>query len=153
MTAKPASVALPSAFSADLSYRVGAALFSLVGVIGLGQAASRHQTHTLVVLAIPFAVFLGALLIVLTFRLEVDESGLRQRSILGRKEAAWDQVRRLDQAKAYAIYGTGEGELVWLSLIATAGQLAVAEEAIRRCGLRPSGAKLEYPLKQQWVKQ
>ncbi len=143
----------PSVFSADLSYRIGAALFSLVGVIGIGLAAGHHQTQNLIVLAIPFAVFLSALLLTLTFQLEVDETGLHQRSILGRKDAPWALVRRLDQGKAYSIYGEGDRELVWLSLVTTAAQLAVAEEAIRRCGLEPSGAKLEYPVRRQWVRK
>lgn len=144
---------LPSVFPTDLSYRIGAALFSLVGMVGIGLAASRHQTQSLLVLAVPFIVFFGALLLTLTFQLEVDETGLHQRSILGRKDAAWALVRRLDQGKAYSIYGEGAGELVWLSLVSTAAQLAIAEEAIRRCGLAPSGAKLEYPVRRQWVRK
>jgi len=142
----------PSVFSADLSYRIGAALFSLVGMIGIGLAASRHEAQNLLVLAIPFVIFFGALLLTLTFQLEVDEAGLHQRSILGRKDASWALVRRLDQGKAYSIYGEGDRELVWLSLVTTAAQLAIAEEAIRRCGLEPSGAKLEYPIRQQWIR-
>jgi len=107
----------------------------------------------LIVICIPFAVFLGALLLTVTFQLQVDETGLHQRSILGRKEATWAQVRRVDQGKAYSIYGEGDRELVWLSLVTTAAQLAIAEEAIRRCGLEPSGAKLEYPVRRQWVRK
>lgn len=142
---------LPRVFSADLSYQIGAALFSLVGMVGIGLAASRHQTHNLVVLAVPFVIFFSALLLVLTFQLEVDERGLHQRSILGRKDAEWAQVRRLDQGRAYSIYGEGTRELVWLSLVSTAAQLAIAEEAIRRCGLRLSEAKQEYPVYRQWI--
>ena len=153
MAAQVTPLTLPSVFPADLSYRLGAALFGLVGIIGIGLAASRHQTQSLIVICIPFAVFLAALLLTLTFQLEVDEAGLHQRSLLGRKEATWEQVRRVDQGKAYAIYGEGDRELVWLSLVTTAAQLAVAEEAIRRCGLIPSGAKLEYPVRQQWVRK
>jgi len=153
LTVKPSPLTLPGVFPADLSYRLGAALFGLVGMIGIGLAASRHQTQDLVVICIPFAVFLSALLLTTTFQLEVDEAGLHQRSILGRKEAAWAQVRRVDQGKAYSIYGEGDRELVWLSLVSTAAQLAIAEEAIRRCDLRPSGAKLEYPVRQQWVRR
>ena len=144
---------LPSVFHADLYYRIGAALFSLVGMIGIGLAASRHETQNLVVSAVPFVVFFGALLLTLTFQLEVDEAGLHQRSILGRRDATWEQVRRLDQGRAYSIYGKGASELVWLSLVSTAAQLAIAEEAIRRCKLRPSGAKMEYPVRQQWVRK
>ena len=150
---KPAPLTLPSAFPADLSYRAGAALFSLVGMIGIGLAASRHETQNLVVSAVPFLVFFGALLLTLTFRLEVDAAGLHQRSILGRKDASWDQVQRLDQGQAYSIYGEGAGEIVWLSLVSTAAQLAVAEETIRRCGLRPSDAKMEYPVRRQWLRR
>ncbi len=153
MTIKSAPLTLPAVFPADLSYRLGAALFGLVGIVGIGLAASRHQTQNLIVMCIPFAVFLSVLLLTLTFRLEVDEAGLRQRSLFGRKDAAWDSVRRVDQGKAYSIYGEGDRELVWLSLVTTAAQIAVAEEAIRRCGLRPSGAKLEYPVRRQWVRE
>ena len=153
MATQAAPLTLPSVFAADLSYRIGAALFSLVGMIGIGLAASRHETQNLIVSAVPFVVFFGALLLTLTFQLEVDEAGLHQRSILGRKEATWDQVRRLDQGRAYSIYGEGTGELVWLSLVSTTAQLAIAEEAIRRCKLRPSGAKMEYPVRQQWVRK
>ena len=153
MATQAAPLTLPSVFPADLSYRIGAALFSLVGIIGIGLASSRHETQNLVLSAIPFVVFFGALLLTLTFRLEVDEAGLHQRSILGRKEATWNQVKRLDQGRAYSIYGESTGELVWLSLVSTAAQLAVAEEAIRRCALRPSGAKMEYPVRQQWIRK
>ena len=150
--ATPTPITLPSVFPADLSYRLGAALFGLVGIIGMGLAAGRHETQNLIVLCIPFTVFFAALVLTLSFQLEVDETGLHQRSIFGRKEATWDQVRRVDQGKAYSIYGEGDRELVWLSLLTTAAQMAVAEEAIRRCGLRPSGATLAYPLRQQWVR-
>ncbi len=153
MATQAAPLTLPSVFAADLSYRIGAALFSLVGMIGIGLAASRHETQNLIVSAVPFVVFFGALLLTLTFQLEVDEAGLHQRSILGRKEATWEQVRRLDQGRAYSVYGEGTGELVWLSLVSTSAQLAVAEEAIRRCKLHPSGAKMEYPVRQQWVRK
>ena len=152
MASRATPLTLPSVFPADLSYRLGAALFGLVGLIGIGLAANRHQTQNLIVICIPFAVFLGALLLTLTFQLEVDEAGLHQRSIFGRKDAAWDSVRRVDQGKAYSVHGEGGRELVWLSLVTTAAQQSIAEEAIRRCGLRPSGAKLEYPVRQQWVK-
>ena len=153
MASQATPIALPSVFPADLYYRIGAALFSLVGIIGLGLAAGRHETQNLVVLAVPFVVFFGVLLLTLTFHLEVDEAGLHQRSLLGRKDADWAQVRRLDQGKAYSIYGEGTRELVWLSLVSTSAHLAVAEEAIRRCDLRPSGAKLEYPVRQQWTRK
>ena len=152
MASQATPITLPSVFPADLSYRLGAALFGLVGIVGIGLAASRHQTQSLIVLCIPFAVFLAALLLTLTFQLEVDQAGLHQRSILGRREATWEQVRRVDQGRAYSVHGEGDRELVWLSLVTTAAQFAIAEEAIRRCGLRPSGAKLEYPVRQQWVK-
>jgi len=153
MASQATPLMLPSVFPADLSYRIGAALFSLVGMIGIGLAASRHETQNLLVLAVPFVVFFGALLLTLSFQLQVDEAGLHQRSILGGKDAAWAQVRRLDQGRAYSIYGEGSGELVWLSLVSTAAQLAVAEEAIRRCDLRPSDAKMEYPVRRQWVRR
>ena len=153
MTVKSPPLTLPSVFHADLYYRIGAALFSLVGMIGIGLAASRHETQNLVVSAVPFVIFFGALLLTLTFQLVVDEAGLHQRSILGRKDATWEQVRRLDQGRAYSIYGEGTSELVWLSLVSTTAQLAVAEEAIRRCKLRPSGTKMEYPVRQQWVRK
>lgn len=153
MPVKSSPLALPSVFPADLSYRAGAALFSLVGMIGIGVAVSHHRTQDLLVLAVPFVIFFGALLLTLTFRLEVDGAGLHQRSILGRKDAAWEQVRRLDQGRAYSIYGDGTGEIVWLSLVSTAAQLAVAEEAIRRCGLRQSDAKMEYPVRRQWLRK
>lgn len=147
------TVTFPNIFPADLSYRIGAVLFTLVGVIGMGLAASRHQTQNLVVISIPFVVFFAALLLVLTFQLKVDAEGLHQQSILGRKNATWSQVSRLDKGQAYSIYGDGKGELVWLSLVATNVQLAIAEEAIRRGDLRPSDAKLEHPVKQQWVRK
>ena len=145
-------ITFPQTFAADLSYRMGAILFSLVGVIGLGMAVSHHQTQSVLVLALPFIVFFGALLLTWTFQLNVDETGLHQRSILGRKDASWDQVRRLDQSRAYSIHGASDHELVWMSLVSTAAQEAIAEEAIRRAGLRQSAVKAEYPLKRQWLR-
>ncbi|MDQ2798254.1 MAG: hypothetical protein M3Y13_01250 [Armatimonadota bacterium] len=153
MAAQAKPLTLPNVFLADLPYRIGAVLFCLVGVIGIGLIVGRHQTQDLVAIGLPFLVFFAALLLALTFQLEVDETGLHQKSILGRKDAAWDQVRRLDQGKAYSIYGDTQSELVWLSLVSTAAQLAIAEEAIRRCALKPSGAKLEYPVRQQWIQK
>ena len=146
------SITFPRTFAADISYRIGTILFSLVGVIGLGLAVSRHQTQSLLVAALPFIVFFGALLLTWTFELDVDDTGLHQRSILGRKDASWEEVRRLDQSRAYSIHGTSDHELVWMSLVSTAAQEAIAEEAIRRAGLRQSGKKAEYPLKRQWVR-
>ena len=153
MAASVKPITFPAVFPADIFYRIGAVLFSLVGVIGMGLAASRHQTQNLVVICIPFVIFFGALLLVMTFQLKVDDEGLHQQSILGRKDATWEQVKRLDKGQAYSIYGEGTGELVWLTFVSTAGQLAIAEEAIRRCDLRPSGTKLEHPVRQQWVRR
>jgi hypothetical protein len=153
MAAQAKPITFPAVFPADIFYRLGAVLFSLVGVIGLGLAASRHQTQNLMVISIPFLVFLGALLLVMTLQISVDDTGLHQQSILGRKEAGWDQVKRLDKGQAYSIYGKGTGELVWLTFLSTTAQLAIAEEAIRRCDLRPSGAKLQHPVRQQWIRK
>ena len=145
-------ITFPRAFAADISYRMGSILFSTVGIVGLGLAVGRHQSQSLPALALPFLVFFGALLLTWTFQLTVDDTGLHQRSILGRKDVPWDQVRRLDQSRAYSIHGTGDRELVWISLVSTAAQEAIAEEAIRRAVLRDSGIKAVYPLKRQWVR-
>ena len=146
------TLTFPRTFAADLSYRIGAVLFSLVGVIGFGIAASRHQTQSVLALALPFVVFFAALLLTWTFQLTVDDTGLHQRSVLGRRSVSWDDVRRLDQSRAYSIHGATAQELVWLSLVSTAAQEAIAEEAIRRAGLRLSPKKAEYRLKRQWVR-
>ena len=146
------AITFPRSFAADISYRMGAILFALVGVIGLGLAVPRHQTQAVLALALPFVVFFGAALLCWTFELTVDENGLHQRSLLGRKDVAWEDVQRLDQSRAYSIHGATDQELVWLSLVSTAGQEAIAEEAIRRAGLRESRAKAVYPLKRQWVR-
>jgi hypothetical protein len=145
-------ITFPRIFAADISYRMGAILFSLVGVIGFGIAVSHHQSQSLLALAVPFLVFFAALLLAWTFQLTVDDTGLHQRSILGRRDVSWDEVRRLDQSRAYSIHGTSEQELVWLSLVSTKAQEAIAEEAIRRADLRLSSKKAEYPLKRQWVR-
>lgn len=145
-------ITFPRTFAADLSYRIGTVLFSLVGVIGFGIAGSRHQTQSLLALAVPFLLFFAVLLLTWTFQLTVDDTGLHQRSIFGRRDASWADVRRLDQSRAYSIHGATDHELVWMSLVSTAAQEAIAEEAIRRAGLRLSAKKAEYPLKRQWVR-
>ena len=147
-----APITFPHTFGADLAYKIGAVLFSFIGFLAIGVAVTHHQRGALPEMILPSALFLGVLLLVVTFELEVNETGLRQKSILGRKTATWDQVRRLDQGRAYAIYGGTDRELVWLSLVSTAAQLAIAEEVIRRADLRPSGSKLEYPVRNQWVR-
>ncbi len=146
------AITFPRTFAADISYRLGAVLFSMVGVIGCGIAVSRHQAQSVLFLALPFLVFFAALLLTWTFHLTVDEAGLHQRSFLGKRDVPWDEVRRLDQSRAYSIHGTTDQELIWLSLVSTAAQEAIAEETIRRAGLRQSRAKAEYPLKRQWVR-
>ena len=150
ITAK--TITFPNSFAADISYRMGAILFAMVGVIGLGLAVSRHQTSAIFPLAVPFGVFAGAALLCWTFQLNVDETGLHQKSILGRKDVSWDDVRRLDQSRAYSIHGASDRELVWMSLVSTVAQEAIAEEAIRRANLRQSNEKAVYPLKRQWVR-
>ena len=145
-------ITFPRSFAADISYRMGAILFSAVGVIGLGLAVSRHQTQSALMLGLPFLVFFGALLLTWTFQLNVDENGLHQRTFLGRRDVTWSQVQRLDQSRAYSVHGGSDRELVWLSLVSTAAQEAIAEEAIRRANLRLSQTKAEYPLKRQWVR-
>ena len=146
------AITFPRTFAADLSYRIGAILFSLVGVIGFGIAIAHHQAQSLFALAVPFVIFFGAALLTWTFRLTVDDAGLHQQSILGRRDASWGDVRRLDQSRAYSLHGASDHELVWLSLVSTVAQEAIAEEAIRRASLRQSGKKAEYPLKRQWVR-
>ena len=152
MAAPASPLTLPRTFPADLSYRLGAGLFSLIGALALGTASARHDPTLLPVLAVTSGLFFAALLLTLTFRLTVDEAGLHQRSVLGRREASWGQVRRLDRGRAYSIHAESSRELVWLSLVSPSAQQAIAEEAIRRAGLRPSGAKLAEPVRQQWVK-
>ena len=127
-------------------------MFCLPGVIGMSLAIAHHDTKTLLALALPFLFFFSALLLALSFELTVDEAGMRQRSILGRREVPWPTVRRLDQSRAYSIHGEGDRELVWLSMVSTVAQQAIAEEAIRRADLRPSKAKMEFPMKNQWVR-
>lgn len=150
MTAK--TITFPHSFAADISYRMGAILFAMVGIIGLGLAVSRHQNQAILALALPFLIFFGAGLLCWTFTLAVDENGLHQRSILGRKDVSWDDVQRLDQSRAYSIHGATDHELVWMSLVSAAAQEAIAEEAIRRANLRLSKEKAVYPLKRQWVR-
>ncbi len=146
------TITFPNTFAADLSYRMGVLLFAGVGVIGLGLAVSRHQTQAVWVSVLPFLLFFVAALLCWTFGLTVDDTGLHQRSIFGRKDVSWDDVQRLDQSRAYSIHGASDRELVWMSLVSTAAQEAIAEEAIRRAGLRLSPAKAVYPLKRQWVR-
>ena len=179
-------ITFPHTFHADPAYRYGSVLFSIVGVIGMGLAASHHDYKSMLVLAFPFLVFFGAILLTNLFELTVDETGLHQRSLLGRKDASWDQVLRLDFARTYAIYGVSDRvvdekrmgpvylalyrmlygvndrtvdengrhqvELVWLSMLSIVNQQAIADEAILRASLQPSGAKLEFPLRKQWVR-
>ena len=146
------TITFPGAFAADISYRMGAILFAGVGLIGLGLAVSRHQTTEILVSVLPLLLFSGAALLCWTFSLNVDETGLHQKSILGRIDISWDDVRRLDQSRAYSIHGQSDRELVWMSLVSTAAQEAIAEEAIRRASLRQSKEKAVYPLKRQWVR-
>ena len=146
------TITFPNSFAADISYRMGAILFATVGIIGLGLAVSRHQTQEVLISVLPLLLFSGAALLCWTFALTVDETGLHQRSILGRKDVSWEDVQRLDQSRAYSIHGATDHELVWMSLVSTAAQEAIAEEAIRRAGLRPSSAKAVYPLKRQWLR-
>lgn len=152
MAAAPAPITFPRTFAADLSYRLGAGLFSLIAVLALGTARSSHD-HTLpFVLALTSSIFFIALVLVLSFKLTVDETGLHQQSVLGRRDVPWSQVRRLDRGRAYSIHAEGSRELVWLSLLPTTAQQAVAEEAIRLADLRPSEAKMAEPVRQQWVR-
>ena len=146
------TITFPNSFAADISYRMGAILFATVGIIGLGLAVSRHQTQEVLISVLPLLLFSGAALLCWTFALTVDETGLHQRSILGRKDVSWEDVQRLDQSRAYSIHGATDHELVWMSLVSTAAQEAIAEEAIRRAGLRQSSAKAVYPLKRQWLR-
>lgn len=145
-------ITFPRSFAADISYRMGAILFAAVGIIGLGLAVTRHQTLEIWVSVLPLLLFSGAALLCWTFQLDVDESGLHQKSILGRKEVSWEDVKRLDQSRAYSLHGTADHELVWMSLVSTVAQEAIAEEAIRRAKLRQSHEKAVYPLKRQWVR-
>ncbi len=147
----PLALTFPHTFLADFAYRIGAALFCGVGIVGFGVAFTHHRTHDLLILAIPFVLFFAVLLVTMTFSLTADEAGLHQRSILGRKDARWDDLDRLDQAQAYSVYRNGK-EPVWLALVSTRAQEALALEIIRRAALRPSNAKMEHPLKRQWVR-
>ncbi len=147
----PLALTLPHTFLADVAYRIGSALFSGIGIVGMGVAFTHHRTHDLLILAIPFVLFFAVLLIVMTFSLTADEAGLHQQSILGRKDTRWDDIDRLDQGQAYSVYRNGK-EPVWLWLVSTKAQEALALEIIHRAALRPSNAKIEHPLKRQWVR-
>jgi len=152
MAQAPKSITFPHTFPADLAYRVGAGVFCLPGVIGIVRAILHHDAKTILALGLPFLFFAAALLLTLTFELAVDEMGLHQRSILGRKEVLWSDVQRVEQSRAYSIHGEGTSELVWLSLVSTAAQQAIAEKSVRQAGLHSSGEKLVFPLRNQWVR-
>ena len=147
----PLEMTFPHTFLADLAYRLLSALFSGIGIIGMGVAFTHHRPHDLLVLAIPFVLFFAVLLIVMTFSLTANESGLHQRSILGRRDVRWEDLDRLDQGQAYSVYRNGK-EPVWLALVSPKVQEALALEIIRRAALRLSDAKIEHPLKRQWVR-
>ncbi len=102
---------------------------------------------------LPFLVFFGAILLTNLFEMTVDETGLHQRSLLGRKEATWDQVRRLDWASTYSVHGADDKELVWLSMLSIADQQAIADEdhsSGRACGL--PRRNWSFPSAKQWVR-
>lgn len=149
--APDAALSLPRVFRADAAYRAGALLFCSVGVIGLGLSVSRHQTQNAVVILIPFLFFLAVTLLVWSYSLTADEAGLHQRSVLGRRDAEWASLDRLEQAQAYSVYD-GPREPVWLWLLPAKAQEALAQEVLRRCALRPSGEKVEHPVKRRWVR-
>jgi hypothetical protein len=152
MAAASKTITFPCTFGADISYRFGAGLFSLIAVLALGTARSSHD-HTLpFVLAATSTLFFVMLVLALSFRLTVDADGLHQQSVMGRRDVPWESVRRLDRGRVYSIHAEGSRELVWLGLLPTAAQQAIAEEAIRRADLHPSDAKMQEPVRQQWVK-
>lgn len=152
MAQPPKTITFPNTFPADFAYRAGAAVFCLPGVIGIGLAISRHNLKFGLDLALPLLFFFCALLLALTFELTVDEAGLHQRSILGRREVSWSEVRRVDFSRTYSIHGEGLRELVWLSMVSTAAQKAIADEAIRLANLRPTREKIVFPMRGQWVR-
>ena len=129
------TVTFPHTFHADPAYRYGSVLFSLTGIIGMGLAQSHHDTKSLLIIMLPFLVFLVAILLTNTFELTVDEQGLRQRSLRGRKGASWEEVTRMDFARTYGIYGADGKEVVWMSMLSVADQQFVADEAIRQANL------------------
>ncbi len=103
-------------------------------------------------LALPFLVFFAAILLTNLFTLTVDERGLHQWSLLGRKDATWEQVTRLDFARTFSVHGADGKELVWLSMLSVAAQQSLADEVIARASLQPSEKKLAFPLLKQWVR-
>jgi len=152
MAQLPKAITFPQTFPADLAYRAGAAVFCLPGVIGIGLAISRHNLKFGLDLALPLLFFFSALLLALTFELTVDEIGLHQRSILGRREVPWSDVRRVDYSRTYSIHAEGLREVVWLSMVSTVAQKAIAEEAIRLANLHPTREKIVFPMRGQWVR-
>ena len=148
----PGTITFPRTFPADIAYRLAAAVFCLPGVIGIALAVAKHDTKTILMLGLPFLFFFGALLLALSFELMVDDTGLHQRSLLGRKEALWSSVHRVEQSRAYSVHGEGTPELIWLSLVSTVAQQAIAEEIVRQAGLHPSREKMVFPLRNQWVR-
>ena len=112
----------------------------------------HHDIKSILLLGLPFLFFAAAFLLTLSFDLTVDENGLHQRSLIGRKEVLWSDVQRVEQSRAYSIHGAGTPELVWLSMVSTVAQKAIAEESVRLAGLHSSGEKLVYPMRNQWTR-
>jgi hypothetical protein len=152
MAQTPQIITFPRTFPADIAYRIGAGVFCLPGVIGITRALMHHDIKSILLLGLPFLFFAAAFLLTLSFDLTVDENGLHQRSLLGRKEVLWSDVQRVEQSRAYSIHGAGTPELVWLSMVSTAAQQAIAEESVRLAGLHSSGEKLVYPMRNQWIR-
>ena len=83
-------------------YRIGAGLFSLVGMIGIGLAASRHETE-------PGRLRRPVPRLSSACSADPDAGSGDETSdpFLGARTPTWEQVRRLDQGRAYSIHGEG----------------------------------------------
>src|SRR5579864_3838506 len=145
MPAKPKTtelIAFPASFRASIVYVLCLTAFSASGMYLTGIAFRQHRPQSLTIVAIITGFSIALLLIVASAIVRVDERGIEERWLFGKKLIAWSKIGAVEKLpRAYSVKTDAERDLMMLTLLSYGQQKAIAEETVNRAGLSLSREK------------
>lgn len=135
---KDKPVIFPGTFRASAIYVIFLLALTLSGGASTWFTLKTHKLQNVEAVGAMTGIMLALLIIVLSTRITVDDTGIVERWLLGKNLTAWDGVGLVDKIRrgGIAIKNVSGRNLTLLTLLSPPVQEAIAEEAIRRGKLR-----------------
>jgi hypothetical protein len=147
-------VTFPDTFRAAITYVLMLGAFSACGVALTWASFHAHKVQAVQVVSALTGIILGLFLVVLSASVKVDDDGIVERWFAGKNATKWDEVAVIDkmQSRGIAIKNTSGRNLTLFTLLTTPVQEAIADEIVRRAGLRQvTGDDAKKKLRRQGI--